>query len=86
MFHPDNLISDKEDGVTFARGFYGTGKDLLVCVNEAVRKLVEKCESLKGFLIHHSFSGGTGSGFSSLLLRSLNEQYGLNTVFNFVLK
>lgn len=34
------------------------------------------CSSLQGFLIFHSFGGGTGSGFGSLLLEHLSSDYG----------
>jgi len=34
-----------------------------------------QCESLQGFLIFHSVGGGTGSGFASLLLEHLSNDY-----------
>jgi len=42
------------------------------------RKLImaDNCSSLQGFLIFHSFGGGTGSGFGALLLERLNTDYG----------
>ena len=40
---------------------------------ERIRKLVENCSSLQGFIIFHSFGGGTGSGFASLLMSRLND-------------
>jgi len=33
------------------------------------------CSSLQGFLIFHSFGGGTGSGFGSLILERLATEY-----------
>ena len=35
----------------------------------------EQCDDLHGFLIFHSFGGGTGSGFTSLLMESLSKVY-----------
>ncbi len=32
-------------------------------------------EGLQGFLIFHSFGGGTGSGFTSLLMERLSVEY-----------
>ena len=31
---------------------------------------------LQGFLVFHSFGGGTGSGFTSLLMERLSSDYG----------
>jgi len=36
----------------------------------------DNCNSLQGFLIFHSFGGGTGSGFGALLLERLSTEYG----------
>ena len=36
----------------------------------------DSCSSLQGFLIFHSFGGGTGSGFGALLLERLSTDYG----------
>ena len=38
---------------------------------ERIQKLTDQCESLQGFMIFHSVGGGTGSGFTSLLLERL---------------
>ena len=35
----------------------------------------ERCTGLQGFLIFHSFGGGTGSGFASLLMERLSVEY-----------
>ena len=35
----------------------------------------DNCSSLQGFLIFHSFGGGTGSGFGALLLEHLSFDY-----------
>jgi tubulin alpha len=44
---------------------------------------VENCDSLQGFLIFHSFGGGTGSGFGSLLLDHLTNMYGRKSKLEF---
>lgn len=36
----------------------------------------DQCHSLQGFLVFHSFGGGTGSGFCSLLMERLSYDYG----------
>lgn len=43
---------------------------------DRLRKVADACSSLQGFLIFHSFGGGTGSGFGSLLLERLAADYG----------
>ncbi|ETN78534.1 tubulin/FtsZ family protein [Necator americanus] len=42
---------------------------------ETIRRLVERCSSLQGFLIFHSLGGGTGSGLESLIMENLCLQY-----------
>ena len=45
-------------------------------VVDKIRKQAENCGGLQGFLIFHSFGGGTGSGFTSLLMERLSVDYG----------
>lgn len=35
---------------------------------DRLRKEVEKCDGLQGFMMFNSVGGGTGSGFGSLML------------------
>ena len=37
--------------------------------------MADHCHGLQGFLIFHSFGGGTGSGFASLLLERLSVDF-----------
>jgi len=77
LYHPDQLISGKEDAANnYARGHYTVGKELLDVSLNRIRKLADQCDGLQGFLIFHSVGGGTGSGFSSLLLERLTADYG----------
>ncbi|CAH0559370.1 unnamed protein product [Brassicogethes aeneus] len=76
LFHPEQLISDKEDAANnYARGHYTVGKENLNLVLDRIDALVDHCDGLQGFLIVHSFGGGTGSGFTSLLMESLSNDY-----------
>lgn len=45
--------------------------------------LTEMCGGLQGFLIFHSFGGGTGSGFSALLMERLSIDYGKKSKLEF---
>lgn len=76
LYHPEHLINGKEDAANnFARGKYTVGRQILGRVLDTIRRLTDNCNGLQGFLLFHSFGGGTGSGFTSLLLESLQEEY-----------
>lgn len=45
----------------------------------------DNCSSLQGFLIFHSFGGGTGSGFGSLLMERLSTDYGKKSKLEFAI-
>jgi len=77
LFHPQQLITGKEDAANnYARGHYTVGREMIDQVLDRVRKLTDQCTGLQGFLIFHSFGGGTGSGFTSLLMERLGVDYG----------
>ena len=76
LFHPNNLISGKEDAANnYARGRYTVGREALDLCLERILKLAENCEGLQGFMVFNSVGGGTGSGFGSLLLERLSADY-----------
>jgi len=76
MYHPDFLLSGKEDAANnFARGHYTVGKELMDVVNDRVRKLVDNCENVQGFIVNHSVGGGTGSGMGMLILERIAVDY-----------
>ncbi|PAA60483.1 hypothetical protein BOX15_Mlig030563g3 [Macrostomum lignano] len=84
LFHPEQLISGKEDAANnYARGHYTVGKELIGNVREIVNRLAENCAALQGFLIFHSFGGGTGAGFTSLLCDRLSSEYGKRAKLQF---
>jgi len=80
LFHPEQLISGKEDAANnYARGHYTVGKEVIDLCLDRIRKLADCCTGLQGFMVYHSFGGGTGSGFASLLLERLSVDYGKKT-------
>lgn len=84
LFHPEQLISGKEDAANnYARGHYTVGKELIEPVLDRVRKLADNCSGLQGFLMFHSFGGGTGSGFGALLMERLSGEYGKKSKLEF---
>ena len=51
-FHPEHLISGKEDAAnTFARGHYTIGKEIVDLCLDRIRKLADNCIGLQGFLV-----------------------------------
>ena len=77
LFHPEQLISGKEDAANnYARGHYTVGKDLIEGTTDRLRKMADQCSVLQGFLVFHSFGGGTGSGFASLLMERIQLTLG----------
>ncbi|KAL1788848.1 tubulin alpha-1C chain [Sigmodon hispidus] len=77
LFHPEQLITGKEDAANnYARGHYTIGKEIIDLVLDQIRKLADQCTGLQDFLVFHSFGGGTGSGFTSLLMERLSVDYG----------
>ena len=84
LFHPEQLITGKEDAANnYARGHYTVGKEMVDLVLDRLRKLADQCTGLQGFLIFHSFGGGTGSGFASLLMERLSVDYGKKSKLEF---
>merc|ERR1711963_872122 len=84
LFHPEELITGKEDAANnYARGHYTIGKEIVDLVLDRVRKLADQCSGLQGFLLFHSFGGGTGSGFTSLLMERLSVDYGKKSKLEF---
>ncbi|XP_010139676.1 PREDICTED: tubulin alpha chain-like, partial [Buceros rhinoceros silvestris] len=51
LFHPEQLISGKEDAANnYARGHYTIGKEIIDPVVDRARKMTEQCSGLQGFL------------------------------------
>ncbi|PWA31214.1 hypothetical protein CCH79_00002912, partial [Gambusia affinis] len=86
LFHPEQMITGKEDAANnYARGHYTIGKEIIDLVLDRTRKLADQCTGLQGFLIFHSFGGGTGSGFTSLLMERLSVDYGKKSKLEFAI-
>ncbi|XP_040848456.1 tubulin alpha-1C chain-like [Ochotona curzoniae] len=84
LFHPEQLINGKEDAANnYARGYYTVGREIIESVQERIRKLAEQCSGLQGFLVFRSFGGGTGSGFTSLLMERLSVDHGKKSKLEF---
>ena len=82
LFNPDNLISGLEDTASnWAKGHWTMGRQKLDHVWNVIRKEMEKCDSLENIIYYHSTGGGTGAGFTGLLLYNIyNESKNVNKV------
>jgi len=84
LFHPEQLITGKEDAANnYARGHYTIGKEQIEVTVDRLRRMADQTSGLQGFLVFHSFGGGTGSGFASLLLERLSVDYGKKSKLGF---
>ena len=86
LYHPEQLITGKEDAANnYARGHYSIGSEIIESVIDRIRRLTDQCTGLQGFFVFHSFGGGTGSGFTSLLMEKLSDDYGKKSKLEFVI-
>ncbi|CAG0883558.1 unnamed protein product [Darwinula stevensoni] len=84
LFHPEFLITGKEDAANnYARGHYTVGKEIIDLTVDKVQKLADQCGGLQGFLVFHSFGGGSGSGFTSLLMEKLSVDFAKKAKLSF---
>merc|ERR1712062_605025 len=83
---PRNLFVDLEASVCdevkkgpthklFHQDFDTTGKEIMDSVSDRLKKAVEDCDNLQGFIMTHSVGGGTGSGLGMLILERLAVDY-----------
>ncbi|XP_046350073.2 tubulin alpha-1 chain-like [Haliotis rufescens] len=79
LFDPELLASGK----THAGSLYPKGYNILGRKLDRIRKLTEQCSDLQGFLLFHGVGGGTGSGFTSLLMENLSDIYGTKAKLSF---
>jgi len=76
LFRPDNYVNGNSGaGNNWAKGHYTEGAELVEAVFDVVRKEVESTDCMQGFQISHSLGGGTGSGFGTLLLTKIKEEF-----------
>lgn len=85
-FELGNMVSrDYNIGtnLSFPKGYYTDGEEIIEKVLDAVRKSVERCENLQGFELNLNIFGGTGSGLGSLVMEKLNSMYDKKKIFLF---
>eukprot|EP00483_Globobulimina_turgida_P011695 UN11717 len=76
IFNDTFLLHGDEDAANnFARGHYTVGRAMMDKINDRIRKLVDNCDNVQGFLVNHSVGGGTGSGLAALILEKIAVDY-----------
>ncbi|XP_050491479.1 tubulin epsilon chain-like isoform X2 [Bombus huntii] len=59
----------------WAVGYHTYGTEYHDKLEDTIRRMVEECSRLHGFLIMHSLGGGTGSGLGTAVLKLLVNNY-----------
>ena len=76
IYDPKYFLSHNFDAENnFATGKYILTKEMMPKINEKLNKIIEACDNFKGFLIKHSWGGGTGSGLGSSLFENMASNY-----------
>lgn len=76
LFHPDTLINSDEYSSNFWSRAYNLGRfEFRELTHDQIRKLSEQCDSLQGFVIYHSLSGGTGYGYVEVLIGGIGWMF-----------
>ena len=69
------VIGQTSAGDNWAKGYHSEGPQWIEYALDAIRKQIEACDCLQGFQIMNSLGGGTGSGFGSLLMSRIREEF-----------
>eukprot|EP00401_Gymnodinium_catenatum_P083264 CAMPEP_0117521348 /NCGR_PEP_ID=MMETSP0784-20121206/33639_1 /TAXON_ID=39447 /ORGANISM="" /LENGTH=428 /DNA_ID=CAMNT_0005317373 /DNA_START=213 /DNA_END=1499 /DNA_ORIENTATION=- len=77
LYKPENIIGNDEGSANcYAKAFHTEGPDLADRCLEVVRKEFERCHCPQGLQFCHSVGGGTGSGLTGLLMKTLYDYLG----------
>ncbi len=81
------LVGKFRAGITCTFGSRLSNKMFVLCLMcdycLSLCPQADQCTGLQGFLVFHSFGGGTGSGFTSLLMERLSVDYGKKSKLEF---
>jgi tubulin alpha len=76
FFNPNTILTGKEDAANnFSRGYQLGNSNFITDSLDQIRKQVECCDSLQGFNYTFSLGGGTGSGYTTNLLKNMKYYY-----------
>uniref|UniRef100_A0A8C0WEQ0 Tubulin alpha chain n=1 Tax=Castor canadensis TaxID=51338 RepID=A0A8C0WEQ0_CASCN len=77
----EHTVIDEVRTGTYCQLFHP--EQLITGKEDAANNHADQCTGLQGLLIFHSFGGGTGSGFTSLLMERLSVDYGKKSKLEF---
>lgn len=84
LFRKEQFIFGYEQSSKLYSSRYSpNGKEIIKISLDRINHLLESCDNPQGFLIFNSLGGGTGSGFGSLLLEKLSNNYPKKYTFSF---
>lgn len=84
LYSKDMTLTGKEDAANnFGRGFYNHGSQIIEPTMDLITKTLESCDSFQGFFTFGSFGGGTGSGFTSLMLQEIQMNFARKLILEF---
>ena len=70
-----SLFGNEGANNNFAKAHYRLGPEMMDEIKDRLRKIVDHCDNVQGFIINHSVGGGTGSGLGTLLLERIAVDY-----------
>ena len=86
FFDPKNIIHGLYGGAnSYAKGYNGEGRDIIDNIMTQIKKEVEKCSSLQGFIMTHAIGGGTGGGLGALIMERIKEEYPKKILMSFTI-
>ena len=76
IYDPQNFVTHNFDAENnFATGKGILAKEMMPKIKEKLNKIIEACDNFQGFIINHSWGGGTGSGLGSSLFENMANDY-----------
>jgi tubulin delta len=69
------LCMQSGSGNNWAHGFHGYGPTVHEDALDLVRREVEACDLLSGFILLQSMAGGTGAGLGTYVAQALRDEY-----------
>ncbi|CAD8075023.1 unnamed protein product [Paramecium sonneborni] len=82
-YQSNSFVTGKEDAANnYFKAYYNIGKEICEIALNQVRRQVESMDRLDQFIITSALSGGTGSGFTSIMMEQLSVEYDLKVEKN----
>lgn len=76
IYDDESMLTGNESANNnFAKAYCRLGPEMMDKFNNKLRKQVEDCDDIEGFIVNHAVGGGTGSGLGSLVLERITDQY-----------